>query len=819
MQDFFEMREKLAKDFSSKQSEWITAPDMGTPENAYVCFRGVFLGKGSKPIDLDLYVSGNERLRVWFNGTLLGDGPSPSPSQYGYVDVYRLPTSLCRDENVVSILCHCTGIGGIGGPSLLAELRDADGGVVLGTSSRWEACHSGAWRAQTYHFRMNWFDPWQEWLDARKLPSDWTTRLTPVFGNAVEVRPAPKRELYLRDIPPLIRRPVRARSIVHQEELTALDNRMRPEDLSIALSMVGHPPKRIRIEQAEALLASDASGPAVLSIAKPLTPGEPILEPALVLDFGRQLKGCLEIEVEGPAGATLDFGFSEQLIDGWFNNSLEGQLCARYILREGRQVWRMFSWRAWRYLKVRLREVGPVKIHRLEAIEETWLEEPAENFRSADGSLQRVYDLCMRTLDLGCGEIVMDTPWREQGQWLGDAAGVTLELILANWKDSSLAAKFLREASWNCADSGLLLNITSVGANVGPNRNPIPDYSLWWVRALWIYYLNTGRREFLKALYPQVRGVLDAFNLYINAEGLIENMPGWVFIDWAALDREGACAALNGVYALALRHGALIADAAGEAVDAEGYRARYECVSSAFRRTFWSDERGCYMDASRNGCLSTVVSEHTNAMALWAELASEVQRGPIIENVFRVPFSDVVEAQPFFTAFVLQALDAVGEFDLALSIVRERWGGRMVDRGYETALEEWSCLGSWRSGKFEGFLRSQSHVWSAAPGYFLIDNLIGLKILEPGGGRISVTPRNIGADYQIRRPLAGGWLTVKCRGGSLSLFLRRASKSLSLCPTVTVPATVEKVKGYRGRNGRSFSPRSSQGLLGGHFFW
>ncbi|MDP0497751.1 MAG: family 78 glycoside hydrolase catalytic domain, partial [Verrucomicrobiota bacterium JB024] len=492
-------------------------------------------------------------------------------------------------------------------------------------------------------------------------------------------------------------------------------------------------------------------------------------DPALVLDFGRQVKGCLELEVEGPSGATLDVGFAEQLIDGWFNNSLECQLCARYILREGRQVWRLFSWRSWRYLKLRLRNTGPVRIYRLQAIEERWPAQGDDNFRCEDERLQRIYNLCSRTLDLGCGEIFMDTPWREQGQWLGDAAGVTVEMVLANWPDVSLAGKYLCEAAWNKteADGGLLLNITSIDPGVGPNRNTIPDYSLWWVRALWIYYLNTGRIEYLDTLFPDVRGVLGAFGRHVNADGLVEDMPGWIFIDWAAVDREGVGAALNGIYALALECGAKIADEIGEADSARDYRGRLARLRDAFARTFWDEARGCFADARRDGYLSRTISEHTNALALWAGLASPEQARCVVKNIFRHPLAGVVEAQPFFTAFVMQALDAVGEFDLAMDILRERWGSRMVDPGYETALEEWSCLGSPRNGQFEGFLRSQSHAWSAAPVYFLIDNLIGLKILKPGGKRIVLEPRMVGADYRVRRPLAGGWLTVECCEGEV----------------------------------------------------
>ncbi len=113
---------------------------------------------------------------------------------------------------------------------------------------------------------------------------------------------------------------------------------------------------------------------------------------------------------------------------------------------------------------------------------------------------------------------------------------------------------------------------------------------------------------------------------------------------------------------------------------------------------------------------------------------------------------------------VLQALDKVGRFDLALRVIRERWGKRMLERGASSTYEEWGINGSWRSGEYSGFLRSQSHAWSAHPAEFLICNLIGLKILEPGCSKVQLRPKKVPFDYSVVFPTPSGPIQVVKKG-------------------------------------------------------
>ncbi|MGF1450400.1 MAG: hypothetical protein ACFB20_13415, partial [Opitutales bacterium] len=128
----------------------------------------------------------------------------------------------------------------------------------------------------------------------------------------------------------------------------------------------------------------------------------------------------------------------------------------------------------------------------------------------------------------------------------------------------------------------------------------------------------------------------------------------------------------------------------------------------------------------------------------------ETPRGP------EDPLPYTAECEPFFTVFVLQALDRVGRFDLALQVIRDRWGRRMLDRGATSTYEEWGFNGSWRGGQFRGMMRTQSHAWSGAPAEFLITQLLGLRITQPGATAYTVDPKKTPFPYTATYPFPDG---------------------------------------------------------------
>ena len=170
------------------------------------------------------------------------------------------------------------------------------------------------------------------------------------------------------------------------------------------------------------------------------------------------------------------------------------------------------------------------------------------------------------------------------------------------------------------------------------------------------------------------------------------------------------------------------------------------------------------------GDFSTRLSEHANMAAIWAGLCDDELADELIKTVYEKT-SDLkfTEAQPYFMTVVLSALDRAGRFDLAIKLIKDRWGKRMVEKGATSTYEEWYQNGSWREGELSGFLRSNSHAWSTCPADFLIRNLIGLKILTPGCHKISLHPKTTNFDYNVTFPTPQGPITVSNKNSTLEI--------------------------------------------------
>ena len=62
----------------------------------------------------------------------------------------------------------------------------------------------------------------------------------------------------------------------------------------------------------------------------------------------------------------------------------------------------------------------------------------------------------------------------------------------------------------------------------------IPNWALWFVIELDEYVRRGGDLALVRRLEPRVRELLDVFrNHYRNADGLLENLQGWVFVEWS----------------------------------------------------------------------------------------------------------------------------------------------------------------------------------------------------------------------------------------------------------------------------------------------
>ena len=753
------------------EAKWIWhehAPE----RNAYVLFRQEF--EVDCADDIRLFITADTRYRAWINGQMVGDGPPQSQPYHQYYDERDISDHVHAGLNCIGVLVHFQGVQDATRGGLLAQVVDGQGLIQCATGNGdWRALVGEAWRQNTQFSGGNKIGPFQEHVDLRRMPRGWletgfddrfwqVPKVISSRGTDTPPRVMPWCRLVPRDIAFLEERFSYARAIQTAEECLDLATRPRMGDRSISLSQAGRPVDWAKVENIDNILKAD--GETILACSDRHRDGvsDGRYDPCITLDFGRVLAGFAEIEVEAPAGAHLEIGYAERLVDERFNNAIECSFADRVICVEGANVFRPLVWRSFRYLRLRVKycEAG-LRIKAVRAAEVKYPYEKVGQFQG-DDRFERIFEICRNTLELCSIESLMDTPFREQAQWLGDVAAVTVPGIYACFGDTDLPGKFLRQAALNTRPTGLLANISNVVSRGW--QHDIPDYSLWWVIGLWRHYQYTGDVRYLHECYPEMQRVMRPHLERVNEDGLLEPMFGWTFIDWANVDLNGISAPYNAIFAGACDAAAAIARLKNDVWAEEIYAAAAAGVRGVFAKTFVDSRTGAVADAIQRDALSTQYSEHASAAAIAFDCVDEKTAESIIEAVFDKHSVDATEAQPFFMVVVLEALRKAGRVDLALDLIEDRWGKRMVDRGRTSCTEEWYENGSWRGGDWYGFERTHSHAWSAAPAEFLITGLAGIEILDPGCTTLRVHPFDADFAYEIVYPTPQGKITVAWDG-------------------------------------------------------
>jgi len=752
---------------------WPRGSDSST-SNQVVLFRHSFdLPSGESSASLHIFACSNYRL--WVNGTLMGDGPCPSASHHSYVDAHDLKEFLNEGRITIAVLVRTSKLPQYIRGGLLVEVRGEGGEVLSQSDGNWKAKVGVAWKVHTYYMGMNKLSPYQEHLDGRQLaeywmnPSfddeDWPKAALMGNGERGGAR-APWTHLLERPIAALERKTFTPQRVVLKETCIWLKNRMEGHD---AIPEATQPGTEEGVEEqiinADQLIGEQ--GECVLSCS-PITPFDPawdgVRDPAVTFGFEEELTAFIEIELTAPAGAVLMVASAERLIDGRIQSLIEGRFCEKYTCRPGRQTFRSLNWRAFRFLRLRLSEAGEeVQIHALRAIR-VRTPFPREASFLAPEKTQAIDALCRRTIRLCCVDGIFDTPWREAAQWLGDVACVTVPALHWVYGDTQLSGKFLVQAGLNGLPNGLLSNLSNCQPQEG--YHTIPDYSLWWIYALREHYHYSGEEGWYRMFYSDATRIMRWHLNYLDDEGFLTDIAQWVFIDWADVTKVGSLSAYNAIFAMTCDVLAEMAEFNGDLRSRDEYLGFASNIRQKFSGRFWDPKRELVVDAWDHGEQSEKVSEHGNVSALlFGCLSGDESRALIERGYVQGQREGWVECQPFFARILLEALYGHDRRDLALDTIEERWGLRFRDRGWDTCLEEWTANGSFRDGPWSGFKRTTSHAWSAGASEFLIRRLPGLKILEPGGKKVSVSPYEGDFAYELRVPLMEGEVSIKYRPG------------------------------------------------------
>jgi hypothetical protein len=488
-------------------------------------------------------------------------------------------------------------------------------------------------------------------------------------------------------------------------------------------------------------------------------------EQFLLWDLGNYYCAYPECEISGGAGAKLAWSWAESLYlpkseakgqrDEFIGKSFRGMTDTFLPGGAAHQKFTTLWWRAGRWCLLSIKTAGePLTIHRLGLEESRYPYENESRFEDGDTQLPAVLALTTRGIQMCSHETFMDCPFYEQLMYVGDTR---LELLTtyAMTHDDRLARRAVELFDFSRRNGGF---VNERYPSYQPQYSP--TYSLIWALVLNDYTFWRNDPAFVKARVIGLRAMLEQFEPYLNNEGLLENLPGWPFIDWvpqwnngdAPDGGTGVSSVNNLLYVYALQKSAQVEDYLSEPLLAQRLRAKAERTAAAVRAKFWDESRGLMAD----NLAHSEFSEHAQCLALLSDTLTGDQAQRCFAQLLAAP--DLKRTTIYFSFYLMETWQKFGRGDLILK--RLDFWKDLVKQGLETPVEE------------PGNTRSDCHAWGSHPLFHLHASIAGIRPASPGFRTVRIAPEPGGLPKIVSRtPHPDGFITLNltftgghCRG-------------------------------------------------------
>ena len=454
------------------------------------------------------------------------------------------------------------------------------------------------------------------------------------------------------------------------------------------------------------------------------------------------------LKVKAPAGRRI-----EMLTDNYEGGS-ERNVRAEYITREGVQEYESLGWMNGH----EVRYVLPTDVEVLEVkYRETGYDADfTGTFHCDDPFYNELWQRAARTLYITMRDTYMDCPDRERAQWWGDEVNELGETFYALSPTAQrLAVKGIHELmNWQRADGTLFAPVPA--GNWGTELPLQMLASVGWY-GFYTQYYYSGDSSFVAPIYDRLHRYLHEV-WQVDASGLpIERQGGWSWGDWGEHVDMGVLTTCW--YYLALKAERAFALQLGKQADAEEDAAMMRTIERCFDTKYWTGT------AFRAPGYRGETDDRAQAMAVVSGLATK-DKYKALTQVLQVER----HASPYMEKYVLEALFQMGEADLALQRMKERYG-RMLDYSDYTTLFE-----GWGIGE-EGFGGGTiNHAWSGGPLTLLSQRVCGITPTSPGFRTFRVAP-------QLGK-LQEASATVDTHYGLIKTTVKRVGKRLKIALTV-----------------------------------
>lgn len=381
-------------------------------------------------------------------------------------------------------------------------------------------------------------------------------------------------------------------------------------------------------------------------------------------------------------------------------------------------------WRAGRWCLLSIKTgAEPLTFHRLALDENRYPYENEGSFDAGDKELAEVIKLAVRGIQMCAHETYMDCPFYEQLMYDGDTR---LELLTTDvlTRDDRLVKRAIELFDFSRRNWGF---VNERFPAYLPQHSP--TFSMIWAIMLNDYAFWHHDPEFVKARAIGLRSMLEHFEPYVNKDNLLEDLPGWPFMDWVpqwsvgnAPDGVKGVSSLNNLlYVYALQKSAAVEDSLNEPLLAQRLRQKAERTAAAVRAKFWDGSRGLMAD----NLAHTEFSEHAQCLALLSETLTGEDARRCFDTLLTAP--DLKRTTIYFSFYLLETWQKFGRGDLIVD--RMGFWKDLVKQGLKTPVE------------MPGDTRSDCHAWGSHPLFHLHASVAGIRPASAGFRTVRIAPQ------------------------------------------------------------------------------
>ena len=283
-------------------------------------------------------------------------------------------------------------------------------------------------------------------------------------------------------------------------------------------------------------------------------------------------------------------------------------------------------------------------------------------------------------------------------------------------------------------------------------------YSLIWVKMLYDVYMLTGNKMLLKKCEKALELLLNRFETYLGENGLIENPPDYMFVDWIYIDglsMHHPPKALGQRCRYMFYFGALdsaekIYHALRKEQSAQKCLTKKETLRIAINNLLFDHNKGCYFEGLNTPTKPQLIGQwmpqntekryylkHSNILAAYFGVCDDNTGRILVDKIMSEEIAG--DCQPYFMHYLLEAVYRLN--------LREKYTLEILNRWKEPVL---NC----GKGLVEGFVAPEptyqfdhSHAWGGTPLYSLPKALMGLEINQPGMKEITLSPSLLGLNH------------------------------------------------------------------------